>query len=504
MTSEPKASVVGRWLPRIGCLCAWLAASIACAEDNSRAIGSRRELFVDRFLIERLTNARLHLHEPRDEGVVLRMDKPWEGPHAGYTTVLSDGDRLLMYYRGISQLGPDGSEHERTCLAESVDGSHWTRPELGLFEFDGSTANNIVLANAAPVSHNFCPMIDTKPGAAADERFKAVGGTGDKLFAFVSADGVHWRRMRDEPILTSSHVPFKHIHLFDSQNLAFWSEAEQTYVCYFRVWDGLRKIARSTSSDFRVWSDAVLMRQVHDDGHSGPRDAPAEHLYTNQTSPYFRAPQIYIATAARFFEGRQVVTDEQARRLQVNPDYYRDTSDSVFMTSRGGDVYDRTFLEAHLKPGIGLSNWVSRTNYPALNFIPTGPTEMSYYINHDYASPTAHLRRYSLRLDGFASVRAGAEGGELLTRPFTFSGDRLVLNFATSAGGGLRCELQDQSGQVLPGHSLAECQEIIGNELERVVQWNGSDSVTAHAGQVVRLRVVLSDADLFAIQFQRN
>lgn len=72
------------------------------------AIGSRRELFVDRFLIEKLTNARLHLHEPRDEGIVLRMDKPWEGPHAGYSTVLRDGERWLMYYRGISKLGLDG------------------------------------------------------------------------------------------------------------------------------------------------------------------------------------------------------------------------------------------------------------------------------------------------------------------------------------------------------------------------------------------------------------
>jgi hypothetical protein len=72
--------------------------------DEPRPIGSRRELFVDRFLIEKLTNARLQLHEPRDEGIVLRMDKPWEGPHAGYSTVIRDGERWLMYYRGISKL----------------------------------------------------------------------------------------------------------------------------------------------------------------------------------------------------------------------------------------------------------------------------------------------------------------------------------------------------------------------------------------------------------------
>ncbi len=104
--------------------------------------------------------------------------------------------------------------------------------------------------------------------------------------------------------------------------------------------------------DFREWSPAVLMSQLHDGG-DGPRDAPKEHLYTNQTSPYFRAPHIYLSIAARFFEGRQVLTDAQAKEIGVNPSYFHDTSDAVLMTSRGGTIYDRTFLEGYLKPGIG-------------------------------------------------------------------------------------------------------------------------------------------------------
>ena len=463
-------------------------------------IGSQRELFVDRYLIERLTNARLHLHEPRDQGSVLKLDQPWEGPHSGYTTIIKDGEKFLAYYRGVSQAGPDGSEFERTCLAESLDGRTWTKPELGLFEFDGSTANNIVLANAAPVTHNFCPMLDTKPDVAVEERFKGVGGTGKELFALVSADGRNWRRLRDQPILTGHDVPFKHDYLFDSQNLAFWSEVEQCYVCYFRVWDGLRRIARSTSLDFAKWTPAVLMQQMHDDG-SGPQPAPPENIYTNQTSPYFRAPHIDIAIAARFFEGRQVLSDAQAAAIHVNPKYFHDTSDSVLMTSRGGHVYDRTFLEGYIKPGIGPQNWVSRTNYPALNVVQTEPTEMSLYVNHDYAQPTAHLRRYSLRLDGFASLRTGAIEGELLTKPFVFNGSQLHINFATSAAGGLRFELQSAEGEPQPGFTLADCQEQIGNEIDRVVTWNNEASLAQLAGKPVRLRCVLKDADLFSLQF---
>lgn len=489
------------------CLRTWLGVLIVgfgmgvALSAEPLALGTRRELFVDRHLIERLTNARLHLHEPRDEGRVFSFDQPWEGPQAGYTTILHDGDRYLAYYRGISQPGLDGSEHERVCLAESLDGRLWTKPSLGLFEFAGRHDNNIVLANAAPITHNFCPMIDTRPGVPAAERFKGVGGTGKVLFALVSADGRRWRRLRDEPILTTHDMPFPHIHLFDSQNVTFWSEHEQTYVCYFRVWDGLRRIARTTSPDFVTWAPAVLMRQMHEDGVGGPRPAPPEQLYTNQTAPYFRAPHIYIATAARFFEGRQVLTEAQAREIQVSPDLFRDTSDAIFMTSRGGDVYDRTFLEGYIKPGIGPRNWVSRTNYPALNLVPTGPTEMSLYVNHDYGQPTAHLRRYSLRLDGFASIRAGASAGELLTKPFVFRGSELRINFATSAAGGLRFELQSLDGQPLPSFTLADCREQIGNELDRVVTWTSTPSLEALNGQPVRLRCQLKDADLFALRF---
>lgn len=476
--------------------------AVAAADSAPRVIGSRRELFVDHFLIERLTKARLHLHEPRSEGRVLSLDAPQEGPFSAYTTVLQDSDRYLMYYRGVRNVGRDGDDHERTCLAISSDGIHWTKPELGLFEHDGSSANNIVLANAAPITHNFCPMIDTNPGVAASERFKAVGGTGHHLYALISADGIHWKKLREEPILSDSNVPFPHVHMFDSQNLVFWSEAEQKYVCYFRVWDGVRRVARSTSDDFANWSPAVMMLQLHNDGHSGTQLAPTEHLYTNQTSPYFRAPHLYVSTAARFFEGRQVLTEAQAKAINVNPIYFKDTSDSVFMTSRGGNVYDRTFLEGYLKPGIGAGNWVSRTNYPALNLVQTGPTEMSFYVNQNYAQPTAQLQRYSLRLDGFASVRAGADPGELLTRPLIFDGSQLKINFATSAAGGLRFELQTPDGQPIPDFKLEDCQEQIGNEIERIVSWKSQPDLRSLAGQPVRLRCVLKDADLFAIRFE--
>lgn len=471
--------------------------STSSATSEPFDLGSRRELFVDRFLIDSLRGAELRLHEPRDEGVVLRFDAPWEGIHSGYSTLIKDGGKIRVYYRGMPTTGmKDGTAGEVTCVAESQDGLTWTKPKLGLFEVHGTKDNNVVLANDPPFSHNFTPLLDPRPDCPSNERYKALAGISKTgLFAFVSPDGLRWRKLRDQTVIPEK-APFKFSWMFDSQNLAFWSEAEQKFVCYFRVWEKVRRIGRAESRDFVNWSEPVLMTYVTDG-----RESPLEELYTNQTEPYFRAPHLYLAVCARFVPGRQAITDEEAAALNVAKGYQKDVSDAVLMSTRGGSVYDRTFLSSLVRPGIGPRNWVSRNNYPALGMIQTSPTELSLYVNQDYAQPTANLRRYSLRLDGFASVHAPYEGGELRTKPFKFAGDRLELNLSTSAVGGVRVEIQDEAGQPIKGFAAADCVEVFGNEIARIVRWKNGADVSSLAGKIIRLRFVMKDCDLYSLRF---
>lgn len=254
-----------------------------------------------------------------------------------------------------------------------------------------------------------------------------------------------------------------------------------------------RWVSRATSPDFVNWSAPAEM---------GFGDAPPEQLYTSQTSPYFRAPHIYIGLASRFMPGRRVLSEEQARRIQVDPAYAGDCSDAVLLSSRGGARYERTLLEAFLRPGLGWGNWVSRTNYPALNLVPTGEQEMSFYVARHYAQPTAHLSRYVLKLDRIASIHAGFAGGEALTRPLVFAGRQLEINYSTSAAGWLRIEITDEAGRALPGYSLAESAEITGDEIEGTARWKAGSDLSALAGKPVRLRIRLKDADLYALRFR--
>jgi hypothetical protein len=480
-------------------------------------IEGRLEIFADRMLIEEEKNVMLKLGTPRREEVSLRFDRPWEGRFAGASSVVKDGDIYRMYYRG-SGYGPKGDEDrlaELTCYAESRDGIHWTKPELGLHEFDGNRNNNIILApgDKRRISHNFMAFLDTRPGIPANERYKGVGGTKEfGLFRMVSPDGIRWRLFSEQPLFLG--------YALDTLNVVSWSPAEQQYVAYIRTWSeggtpdqprfsGLRTVSRAVSKDFVTWNKPEQMNY----GVSEP-----EHIYTNGTHPYFRAPHLLIALPFRYVDslggkvanhlappktGRTALTQKEMDGWNFNLPWMRiGVSDAVFMTSRGGTTYDRTFMESFIRPGLERESWTSRGNGPAHGVVQTGPTEMSLYLQAHYMLPSYHMRRYSLRLDGFASVTAPFVGGEMKTKPLIFSGGRLVINYSTSSIGHVKVEVQDEAGKPLPGYALADSDEVVGDEINRTLTWRGSADLSAFAGRPVRLRFAMKDADLFSIQFQ--
>ena len=90
----------------------------------------------------------------------------------------------------------------------------------------------------------------------------------------------------------------------------------------------------------------------------------------------------------------------------------------------------------------------------------------------------------------------------MLTKPFRFSGNQLVLNFESSAAGELRVELQDVNGALIDGFSAADCELIFGNEIDGEVRWTGDRDLSELAGQKVRMRIEMKDADLYSYQFR--
>ena len=173
-------------------------------------------------------------------GKVLTLDRPSEGVTSEYLTVFKDDDRYRMYFRGSNHVGytipsmlkpgeKEIPEHVRTTsYAESPDGLTWSRPSLGIFEFNRSKDNSIVWMGKE--SCCFAPFKDANPAAPAEERYKAVSASSrdDKpvLIGLVSSDAVHWKKIREEPIITDGK--------FDSLNVAFWDTVRGHYVAIYR------------------------------------------------------------------------------------------------------------------------------------------------------------------------------------------------------------------------------------------------------------------------------
>ncbi len=501
------------------------ASAAEAADDSTIDIGSRRELFVDSHLIDRLVgNAEQRLHHPVPREIALNHDAPWEGTGCGYHSVFQDGDLYRMYYKAwhleVKETSLNTGTHPLfCCYAESDDGINWRKPMLGLHEFQGSKENNITIASGklGPLNVDAGhPAIfkDDNPNSPDDARYKAIlrSSKPNGLLPFKSADGLNWSPMTEAPILHG-------LGAFDSQNLAFWDANIGKYRAYWRIFTagettdenwkpgGIRAIRTATSDDLITWGPHKDLTYV---------DSPAEELYTNQIKPYHRAPHILLGFPTRYIdrgwsESMRALPALKQREMRANASkrYGTALTDALFMASRNGTQFTR-WNEAFLRPGAEHPGaWHYGQQYigwhvvETRSTVPGAPNELSFYASEGYwHGKGSDVRRYSLRLDGFVSVSATARsGGELITKPLTFDGSNLHINFATSAAGSIRVEIQQADGSPIEGFALTDCHELFGDTVDRTVGWKNGDDLSRLKGKRVRLRFQLQDADLYAIQF---
>ena len=181
-------------------------------------VGDRLQLFLDDYLIDSIDGAKLKLHHPRPAELVIEKDKPWEDETMYDSVVIKDGDRYRIWYRTNFNARPF-----YTGYAESADGVRWTKPNLGLIEFQGSKDNNLVWTSGPDGAMGCVLSIfkDGNPNTPASRRYKGfatrinskAGETG--ILGLVSPDGLRWQLLQPGLILRGA--------AFDSHNLAFWT-----------------------------------------------------------------------------------------------------------------------------------------------------------------------------------------------------------------------------------------------------------------------------------------
>lgn len=472
-------------------------------------IGSKREVFWDDYLIDRTkTDTVTRLHSPVQRECVLEYGTEMGGNVASsYNVVLADGDIYRMYTRVSPKLpGYDGN----VAYAESRDGIHWEKPDLGIVEYGGSKNNNLLFdfPNRPEIDgfDSFRPFIDESPDCPPEERIKAIGNFGTfgsplSLQLFTSHDGIHFEYK----------APLKIKGAFDSVNTVIWNKQTGTYQAF------VRDFHPAGDPTYSIWTRDIRFTESDTLFPKGGWPIPQPlcyncgsdwQMYINSIMKYYRADHLYIGFPSRYIQRREWTEnydelcgpEARKERMKKDPRHGLAVSDTMFMMSRDGLNWTR-YPEAFIRPGPEHpTNWVYGSVYFSNGIVETESShpgcekEISFYCceNRWFDRP-GQLYRYSIRRDGFVSQFAPYPEANLVTKPFIFEGKDLFVNISTSAYGHLTFKIKDTDG-----HEITSC-ETFGDSTDKRVHFNGD--LASFSGKPVVMSINMCDADLFSFRF---
>ncbi len=437
--------------------------------------------------------------------------------HSAQTVLKAKDGKLRMWYVTRRKIpGHKGSAREYALrYAESTDGIHWTLPNLGLKEFDGSKANNVIFtahdvdAAGRKVSGqegmwNFS-VIDRELAPAPRTRGRFTALFHDGSFAY-SDDGLRWTAYPENPCFRPAGSDTFNNFLFDPRI--------GRYALYHRPHPNIhagparanRLVARIESDDLVHWDWSSARCVLDTDG----RDAPAVR---SQSTPDKRAKargrdkQFYSMTVTQyqdFYLGFAQLLDE----TRDVPGWM----DVRLLHSFDGIHWSREPLDTPLidsNPEFG--HWDSGL----ISFLPTGtPVRMGddlyfYYgafnMSHGYKMMTddktikMRLGLGIIKRGRLVGYHAGDDEGELLTRPFVLERPCLLLN-ADAAQGQVRAALVHGDGRPVPGFTKNDCEPIREDGLDLPLRWKGKADLSGFVGQKVRLRLAARNAALYALR----
>ena len=507
-------------------------------------LGGRRELFVDDAFVSMMSEGvTRRLHQPAPDQIVLTLDAPHEDCNCAgsYDSIVYDGTRYLYYYRAggrqPSPARPKGVEDYVLCVAETTDGIHFRRCEVNLF----ASGPNVVLDSTKtrhlvpPQCKDVCPAVttvfyDTNPDCPKDERYKMIvtnerppASDARGMFLFVSSDGFDFHQKTEKFQLDKSCG-------YDSANRAFYDPSIGEYRLYSRAFkmagpDWKRTIFLHTTPDFIHFTSRGILQF---DAEFEALFPQGQELYTNNIAPYFRAPHILLGFPMRYVEWSRTTglyatvndwdegilsrpnVEARAFSARISPRYGLAATDTVLITSRDGEHFQgngESFLAAPPQDDSWRYGSGSVANGMVVSpsiFGHGAPDELSFYsVEGGWGDGVNRIRRYRLRMDGFASLHFDSRGGCVSTPKFTFQGGVLSLNIATGALGGFQVEIRDERGCPIPGYTFHESYLECGDDLQMLARWKGhGNDVRPLEGRVVQLLIYAKNCDLYSLCFE--
>jgi hypothetical protein len=437
-----------------------------------------RRLFLDAMVTEESEGLERVFHAARknDPNPIFVKEKEWEGwgPACG-GTVVRVGSKLRMYYYCLAD-----REDGKICVAESTDGLHWTRPDVGEVEYRGSRKNNIVLCGTQVFKLNSPP--------SPERRWITFGFNDGRARLGYSPDGLRWKwDASAADLFSSSDVINYFLDPYGNRLCATWKVASRRH----------RSAGIVYSRDLLKWEKPV----------SGAVFAP-DDLDPDATQVYGMPVFAYQGA----FIGLPWIY--HARWLK----YGRYSSPNVMFEAQEGSP--RT-IDVQMAWSWNLINW-TRTlkrepfieNGPVkefdcgLAFTATSPIVMGdelwfYYtgwdqIHEDYKGIKSAVGLARLRLDGFCSMRAGDSEGWLISRREVFGTPKVTINAACRAGGYVTAEILDRNNNVIPGFEKENCVPFTGDSVRGELSWKTPAFAARIKNKDKKIRFGVRNADLYS------
>ena len=450
------------------------------AEEPKR----RRYLLLDARIVEGVQNAELALGKVKKHAAnpLFGEDRPWEKRFDNLYANIAYDDEERSYKCWYSPFIVDNSSKGMAlrqrkqaryraprnremaiCYATSKDGLAWNKPELGLVEYEGTRANNILWrggkGNAAPGGPHGSGIQKDLRDPDPDRRYKAFLKSKILSVAF-SSDGINWGPAIACPAANSAG---------DTHNNAFWAPTLGRYVGVTRTWSKSfkRQVARTSSDDFLNWEKTRLVLE----GLDGNQQTYA--------MPVFLHGGVYLGLVA--------IHDQEADRVWAELAWSPDTQE-----------WHRVLPGTPLIPNSGNEgdyDW--GCVYPAAYPVFLKDEIRLYYGSSDGLHTSwrnGFLCLATLRPDGFAGYKASdASTPSLLTTTPVFDPDAPLKVSADIANGGwLVVRVLDGERQV-----LAESEPLRTTASDGTPQWL-DDSALAASKPKARLQFAFQNATVYS------
>ena len=507
---------------KMGVLTAWAESATKFSEPIN--LDGYRQLFVDDHVIARMQGVERVLHQPQKHPAnpLVKAEQPSEGNLVYlYGSVARDQqqDIFKMWYQGYELQSP-----VRGHYATSKDGIHWDKPQLGLLDFKGSKSNNRIAWFGMGMIHS---PDDPDP----NKRYKSLAGRRGQ----VSADGLSWETPAGSKAIPGdlagdNVIPYCYDEL-SRRYVAFPKVVRKSHGHY------RRSVSVSFSDDFLTWTKAktILVPDDRDDELTRKRIPELVDHVAHDFGPEWHLAQFY-GMAGFPYEGMYLgmlwvldvsglckahPTQKVGGGGEDGPVYVELTSSrdllnwdrvcdrDIFLPVGETDAWDQAVIYTVNRPVIvGDEIWIY---YGASWFSHAHPickTKTGPLLDRMVAAAKIRSKRgllggiglATLRLDGWVSMDAGANGGTITTKRLSFDGNRLIIN-AVSDDGEVLVEVLDENGEPIPGFAKTDCDIFKGDAIRHPVTWGGNADVSRLAGKVIRIRFHLRDAKLYSFVF---